>query len=183
MLAPIVYLPSLNLPKIPMHSQSALSFLAKALTTWIVCIDEWDSTRLRQQQLDSTVFLKVWSKHWPASYCSAMNWLESPFYPSKICWIVNFSFQTVKYTFSAPSWIWRLGYLVTRRGCLVCACAKKSFFVTAKMAEAEGMDVDPPALPSTSSGSAKKRFEVKKVRTFCHHLYLLQATFWRFYSS
>ena len=45
------------------------------------------------------------------------------------------------------------------------------------MAEAEGMDVDPPALPSTSSGSAKKRFEVKKVRTFCHHLYLFQATF------
>ena len=54
---------------------------------------------------------------------------------------------------------------------------KKSFLQSAKMAEAEGMDVDPPALPSTSSGSAKKRFEVKKVRTFCHHLYLFQATF------
>ena len=26
-----------------------------------------------------------------------MNWLESPFYPSKICWIVNFSFQSIKY--------------------------------------------------------------------------------------
>lgn len=97
MLAPIVYLPSLNLPKIPMHSRSALSFLAKALTTWIVCVDERGSTRLRQQQLDSTVFLKVWSKHWPGCYCSAMNWLESPFYPFKICWIVNFSFQSVKY--------------------------------------------------------------------------------------
>ena len=55
-----------------------------------------------------------------------MNWLESPFCPFKICWIVNFSFQTiVNYTFSAPFWIRRLGYLVTRRGCLVCACAKK----------------------------------------------------------
>lgn len=45
------------------------------------------------------------------------------------------------------------------------------------MAETEGMDVDTPGLPSTSSGSAKKRFEVKKVRTFFHHLYLFQATF------
>ena len=32
-----------------------------------------------------------------------------------------------------------------------------------KMAEAEGMEVDSPAVPSTSSGSIKKRFEVKKV--------------------
>ena len=31
------------------------------------------------------------------------------------------------------------------------------------MAEPEGMDVDSPAVPSTSSGSNKKRFEVKKV--------------------
>jgi len=30
------------------------------------------------------------------------------------------------------------------------------------MAEPEGMDVDSPAVPSTSSGSNKKRFEVKK---------------------
>ena len=125
---PIVYLPSLNLPKIPMHSRSALSFLAKVSTTWIVCVDERGSTRQRQQQLDSTVFLKVRSKHWPGCYCSAMNWLESPFYPFKICWIVDFSFQTIlKYTFSAPFWIRRLGYLVKRRGCLVCACAKTVF--------------------------------------------------------
>ena len=183
MLAPIVYLPSLNLPKIPMHSRSALSFLAKALTTWIVCVDERGSTRQRQQQLDSTVFLKVRSKHWPGCYCSAMNWLESPFYPFKICWIVDFSFQTVvKYTFSAPFWIWRLGYLVKGEDALS-ALAQNKFSVIGEMAEAEGMDVDPPALPSTSSGSAKKRFEVKKVRTFCHHLYLFQATFWRFCSS
>lgn len=58
-----------------------------------------------------------------------MNWLESPFCPFEICWIVNFSFQTVvKYTFSAPFWIRRLGYLVKGEDALS-ALAQKKFSV------------------------------------------------------
>ena len=39
------------------------------------------------------------------------------------------------------------------------------------MAEPEGMDVDSPAVPSTSSGSNKKRFEVKKVNVFLNRYF------------
>ena len=52
-----------------------------------------------------------------------------------------------------------------RRGCKTAALARKSSVIS-KMAEPEGMDVDSPAVPSTSSGSVKKRFEVKKVDLF-----------------
>ena len=42
------------------------------------------------------------------------------------------------------------------------------------------MDVDSPAVPSTSSGSNKKRFEVKKVDTllnrFLHIRYLVELS-------
>ena len=183
MLVPIVYLPSLNLPKIPMHSRSALSFLARASTTWIVCVDESGSKRLRSKQLDSTVFLKVWSKHWPACYCSAMNWLESPFYPSKICWIVNFSFQTVKYTFSAPFWIWRLGYLVTRRGCLVCACAKKKCSVISKNGGNRGNGCRYSRASINFFGLCEEKIRSKKGTHILPSLIFISSYFWRFYST
>ena len=43
---------------------------------------------------------------------------------------------------------------------------RKKKFLISKMAEPEGMEVDSPSVPSTSSGSSKKRFEVKKVNVF-----------------
>ena len=48
------------------------------------------------------------------------------------------------------------------------------------MAEPEGMDVDSPAVPSTSSGSNKKRFEVKKVYVFLNHYFSYLATLCNF---
>ena len=48
------------------------------------------------------------------------------------------------------------------------------------MAEPEGMDVDSPAVPSTSSGSNKKRFEVKKVNVFLNRSFSYLATLCNF---
>lgn len=48
------------------------------------------------------------------------------------------------------------------------------------MAEPEGMDVDSPAVPSTSSGSNKKRFEVKKVNVFLNRYFSYLATLCNF---
>ncbi|XP_078369266.1 E3 ubiquitin-protein ligase RBX1 [Oculina patagonica] len=57
----------------------------------------------------------------------------------------------------------RPGYAIMRRGYKAAELAQiKEISKSANMAEPEGMDVDSPAIPSTSSGSSKKRFEVKK---------------------
>lgn len=60
------------------------------------------------------------------------------------------------------------------------ACALRKKPISAKMAESERMEVDSPAVSSTSSGSNKKRFEVKKVTKFPDHYFHSYQFLWTF---